>query len=74
MMAAPAVARPSLIRHPDFVKLWVAESISVAGSQISQLAIPLLAIVLLSASAFEVGLLTAVGFLPFLLFGLPAGV
>ncbi|MEJ7754762.1 MAG: MFS transporter, partial [Candidatus Limnocylindrales bacterium] len=66
--------RPNLIRHPDFVKLWVAESISMAGSQISQLAIPLLAIVLLNASAFEVGLLTAVGFLPFLLFGLPAGV
>ncbi len=74
MMAAPAVRRPNLIRHPDFVKLWVAESISMAGSQISQLAIPLLAIVLLYASAFEVGLLTAVGFLPFLLFGLPAGV
>jgi len=74
MMAAPAVRRPNLIRHPDFVKLWVAESISMAGSQISQLAIPLLAIVLLGASAFEVGLLTSVGFLPFLLFGLPAGV
>ncbi len=74
MMVAPAVRRPNLIRHPDFVKLWVAESISMAGSQISQLAIPLLAIVLLNASAFEVGLLTAVGFLPFLLFGLPAGV
>ena len=74
MTAAPAVSRPNLIRHPDFVKLWVAESISMAGSQISQLAIPLLAIVLLNASAFEVGLLTAVGFLPFLLFGLPAGV
>jgi len=29
--------------------------------------------VLLNASAFEVGLLTSVGFLPFLLFGLPAG-
>ena len=74
MTAAPAVSRPNLIRHPDFVKLWVAESISMAGSQISQLAIPLLAIVLLGASAFEVGLLTSVGFLPFLLFGLPAGV
>jgi MFS family permease len=74
MTAAPAVSRPNLIRHPDFVKLWVAESISMAGSQISQLAIPLLAIVLLNASAFEVGLLTSVGFLPFLLFGLPAGV
>ncbi|MBA3435055.1 MAG: MFS transporter [Chloroflexi bacterium] len=74
MTAVPAVSRPNLIRHPDFVKLWVAESISMAGSQISQLAIPLLAIVLLNASAFEVGLLTSVGFLPFLLFGLPAGV
>jgi hypothetical protein len=50
-MVAPAVARPDLIRHPDFVKLWAAESVSMAGSQISQLAIPLLAIVLLGASA-----------------------
>ena len=73
-MTTAAVARPDLIRHSDFVKLWVAESISVFGSQISQLAIPLLAIVLLDASAFEVGSLTAVGFLPFLLVGLPAGV
>src|SRR4029453_13817018 len=42
--------------------------------QISQLAIPLAAILVLDASAFEVALLGTVEFLPFLLFALPAGV
>lgn len=64
----------SLLRHADFRKLWAAETISVVGSQVSQLAIPLVAILVLHATALEVGLLTAVEFLPFLLVGLPAGV
>ena len=40
----------------------------------SQLALPLVAILVLDASAFEVSLLAALEFLPFLLFALPAGV
>ena len=64
----------SLLRHPDFLKLWSAETISQAGTQVSLLALPLVAIVVLQASAFEVALLGAIEFLPFILFTLPAGV
>ena len=66
-------ARPSLFHHPNFRKLWVGDTISQFGTQVSQLAIPLVAIIFLKASAFEVALLGTVEFLPFLLFTLPAG-
>ncbi len=63
-----------LWRHPDFLKLWAGQTISQFGSQISALALPIAAIVVLDASAFQVALLGTVEFLPFLLFTLPAGV
>jgi MFS family permease len=66
--------RPSLWRHPDFLRLWTAESISQVGTQVTQLALPLAAIVVLEATPFEVALLGTVAFLPFILLGLPAGV
>ncbi len=66
--------RGGLWRHPDFLKLWSAETISVFGTQISQLALPLVAILVLDASAFEVAALATFEFLPFILFTLPAGV
>ncbi len=63
----------SVLRNPDFVRLWTAETISQFGTQISLLALPLVAVVLLEASPFEVALLGTVEFLPFILFSLPAG-
>jgi MFS family permease len=69
-----AERRPSLWRHGDFMRLWTAESVSQLGSQVSLLALPLIAISVLHASAFEVGLLSTVEFAPFVLVGLPAGV
>jgi MFS family permease len=66
--------RGGLWRHTDFVKLWSAETISQFGSQVGQLALPLVAILVLDASAFEVAALATVQFLPFILFTLPAGV
>jgi MFS family permease len=63
-----------LWRHPDFIKLWSAETVSQFGTQVSRLALPLAAIDVLDASAFEVAALTTVEFLPFLLVSLPAGV
>ncbi len=65
--------RPSLLRHRDFRELWSAETVSQVGTQVSVLAIPLVAISVLHASAFEVGLLTAIQFAPFVIVGLPAG-
>jgi len=64
----------SLWRHRDFLKLWSAETVSRFGSEVSNLALPFVAIVVLKVSAFEVALLGALEFLPFLLFTLPAGV
>jgi MFS family permease len=63
-----------LWRHPDFVKLWSAETVSQFGTQFTLLALPLAAIDVLHASAFEVAALTTAEFLPFLLISLPAGV
>ena len=63
-----------LWRHPDFLKLWSAETISQFGSTVDDLAIGFVAIVVLDASAFEVALLGTLNFLPFILFTLPAGV
>jgi MFS family permease len=70
-MTAPS---RSLFRHPDFLKLWTAETISVFGSAITQLALPLIAATVLDVTPFEFGLLTTIEFLPFILFSLPAGV
>jgi MFS family permease len=67
-------SRGGLWAHRDFVKLWTGQTISVFGSQISQLALPWVALVTLHASAFEVATLSTVEFLPFVLFTLPAGV
>ncbi len=66
--------RGGLWRHPDFLRLWAGQTISQFGSQISALALPIAAIVVLDASAFQVALLGTIEFLPFLLFTLPAGV
>jgi MFS family permease len=66
--------RGGLWRHRDFLSLWGAETVSQFGSQITFLALPLVAILVLDESAFRVAALTSVYFLPFLLLTLPAGV
>ncbi len=63
-----------LLRHRDFRLLWGGESVSELGSQVSLLAIPLLAVGTLHATTFEMGLLTAASTAAFLIVGLPAGV
>ncbi len=62
-----------LWEHADFLKLWTGQSISELGSQISQLAIPIVAAIALHASPIVFSLLGVFGFLPFILFALPAG-
>src|SRR5213076_461731 len=68
--------RPSgaLWQHRDFMKMWTGQTISQFGSSISELALPIIAVRLLHASAFEVAALGTVEFMPFLLLTLPAGV
>ena len=62
------------MENTDFVKVWTGETISLIGSQITQLALPLVAIYTLQASAFDVGLLNASRFLPVVIISLFAGV
>jgi MFS family permease len=63
-----------LWRNPDFVKLWGSLTITHFGGQVTFLALPLTAAIMLNASPFEVGVLTALEALPYPLFGLFAGV
>ncbi len=75
--AAVAAAAPghraSLWRNAEYLKLWAAATISQMGSQVSLIAIPFIAAVVLHAAAFQVALLGAFEMLPFILFALPAG-
>jgi predicted MFS family arabinose efflux permease len=74
--AAEMVAQPpprSLWRQGDFMKLWTGETISLAGSAVTELALPLTAILLLHASPFQLGLLLALNSGAAAAFGLFAG-
>jgi MFS family permease len=63
----------TLWRHRNFLLLWAGQSVSEMGSAITQLALPLTAVVALGASTFQVGLLTAASTAAFALIALPAG-
>src|SRR4051794_26582606 len=65
--------RSVLWHHADFRRLWVGETVSQFGSMVSQLALPLVAILVVHASTLEVGILAACETVAFLLVGLPAG-
>jgi Na+/melibiose symporter-like transporter len=58
----------------NFRRLWVGSSASWFGSEIGELALPLLALITLSATPAEMGLLRTMQFLPFLLATLPLGI
>jgi MFS family permease len=80
--AEPAAARlrrrvgaktPVLLRERPFRRYWSAQTISMFGDQISSIAMPLTAVLALKATAAEMGYLTALIWLPSLLFGVHAG-
>lgn len=58
----------------NFRRLWTGSAVSTFGSEVAELAVPLLAIGVLAASPGELGALRAAQFLPFLLATLPLGV
>jgi len=62
-----------LWRSPDFLKLWVGETISLFGSQMTMLAIPLVATLTLNVTPIQMGWLGTLQFIPWLLVGLLAG-
>jgi MFS family permease len=63
-----------LWRHPDFLKLWIGQTVDLFGGQVTDLALPTLAILLLHATPFQVGLLVALEFVGYPALGLIAGV
>jgi MFS family permease len=62
-----------VLRVHDFRQLWYADTISQFGSRLTELALPVLAVTVLAANEFEMGLLATFEFLAFLVVGLPAG-
>jgi predicted MFS family arabinose efflux permease len=60
--------RDEVWRTPDFARLWAGQAISQTGSQVTAVALPLIAVVRLHANAQEMGVLFAVGRLPFVFY------
>jgi MFS family permease len=60
--------------NPAFAWLWWSQTVSMFGSQVTIIAIPLVAFLTLGATALEMGYLAAAETLPYLLFSIPAGV
>jgi len=63
-----------LWRHRDFQRLWFGDTVSQFTAQVTQLALPTVAILLLGASAFQMGLLGTLQLLSFPTLGLFVGV
>ncbi|MEV7996312.1 MFS transporter [Streptomyces sp. NPDC086077] len=63
-----------LLRHRDFRLLWCSGLFDRFGASVTGVAMPLLAVSTMDATAFQVGLLSAATWLPWLIIGLPAGV
>lgn len=59
--------------HRDFRRLWAGQTAAQFGNAVTRVALPLVAVTLLAASPFEVGVLMAAETAGFLLVGLPAG-
>jgi MFS family permease len=74
---APAVTRrrlvPPLLRDTAFRRYWSASTVSMVGDQVTTVAVPLTAVLTLHAGAAAMGFLTALAWLPSLLFGMHAG-
>src|SRR5579863_6997728 len=68
------LAPTDLLRNPIYRRLWTSILISSFGGQVTLLALPLTAAVLLHAAPTQMGLLTAMEIVPFVLLSLPTGV
>lgn len=63
----------SLLGHAGFRRLWAGQTVSVFGDQVTLLALPLTAVLVIHAGPGQMGVLAAAGWLPHLLVSLPAG-
>ncbi|MDR0345845.1 MAG: MFS transporter [Nocardiopsaceae bacterium] len=64
---------PPLLRDRPFRRYWCAQTISMFGDQVSAIALPLTGVLVLRAGPAQMGVLTALVWLPYLLLGLHAG-
>ena len=64
---------PALLRETVFRRYWSASTVSMVGDQVTTIAVPLTAVLTLHAGAAAMGYLTALEWLPSLLFGMHAG-
>ena len=71
---ATARRRSVLFRHPDFMKLWAGETVSLLGTRMGDVAISFAAVIALKATPFQIGLLAAAGTVPTLVMSLFVGV
>ena len=74
--APPSVRNPfasALWRNAAFVRVWAAATISIFGSLVTRIALPLVAILVLGAGAVEVAILRSLDLVAALVFGLVAG-
>jgi MFS family permease len=75
-LAAPVARRlrlPAVLQARDFRRFWIGETVSLFGDQITLIALPLVGVLALDASASEMGYLTAAAIAPALFFSLHAG-
>lgn len=73
LAARGAGAVPPLLRDQPFRRYWCAQTISMFGDQVSAIALPLTGVLVLRAGPAQMGVLTALVWLPYLLLGLHAG-
>lgn len=69
-----ATRRSALWQNRDFLRFWSGETLSLFGSQITTLALPLTAVTVFGAGPSELGLLGFVTWFPYVVFALPFGV
>ena len=69
-----ALPDDDLLRDAVYRRLWTSIAISSLGGQVTMLALPLTAVVLLQATPTQMGVLVAMEIAPFVLLSLPAGV
>jgi MFS family permease len=63
-----------LWKHQDFLKFWTGDTVTQFTGQITDLALPTVAVLTLQVTAFQLGILNALGFIAFPVLGLFVGV
>ncbi|MEV4563102.1 MFS transporter [Nonomuraea sp. NPDC049419] len=70
----PYAMTTGVLRNPDFLRFLSSHAANELGANVSRVALPLVAVMTLHAGPAQVGLLSSLQTVAFLLLGLPAGV